>query len=36
MTTAITPHVLGDATLAELEQGLRGQLIRPTDTTPKI
>jgi len=31
MTTAITPQVLGDATLAELEQGLRGQLIRPSD-----
>jgi FAD/FMN-containing dehydrogenase len=28
---ATTPHVLGDATLAELEQGLRGQLIRPSD-----
>jgi FAD/FMN-containing dehydrogenase len=26
-----TPHVLGDATLAELEHGLRGQLIRPSD-----
>ena len=30
-TEATTPHMLGDATLAELEQGLRGQLIRPTD-----
>ena len=28
---ATTPHVLGDATLAELEQGVRGQLIRPSD-----
>ena len=28
---ATTPHMLGDATLAELEQGLRGQLIRPSD-----
>src|SRR3954470_22766051 len=32
MTTAATiPHGLGEATLAELEQGLRGQLIRPGD-----
>jgi FAD/FMN-containing dehydrogenase len=32
MTTAATiPHMLGDATLGELEQGLRGQLIRPSD-----
>ena len=32
MTTEATlPHVLGDATLAELEQGLRGRLIRPED-----
>jgi FAD/FMN-containing dehydrogenase len=30
-TEATTPHMLGDATLAELEQGLRGQLIRPSD-----
>ena len=30
MTTEATiPHVFGEATLAELEQGLRGQLIRP-------
>ena len=28
---ATTPHGLGGATLAELEQGLRGQLIRPSD-----
>src|SRR4051812_22569563 len=28
---ATTPHVLGDATLAELEQGLAGRLIRPGD-----
>src|SRR3954451_7021166 len=32
MTTAANiPHGLGDATLGELEQGLRGQLIRPED-----
>ena len=32
MTTAATiPHVLGEATLRELEQGLRGQLVRPRD-----
>src|SRR3954454_16410758 len=32
MTTEATiPHVLGDATLAELEQGLAGRLIRPGD-----
>ena len=32
MTTAATiPHVLGEATLGELEQGLRGQLVRPED-----
>jgi FAD/FMN-containing dehydrogenase len=32
MTTEATiPHVLGEATLGELEQGLRGQLIRPED-----
>jgi FAD/FMN-containing dehydrogenase len=32
MTTQATiPHVLGEATLGELEQGLRGQLIRPED-----
>src|SRR5215213_9654831 len=32
MTTDTTiPHVLGDGTLAELEQGLRGQLVRPGD-----
>src|SRR5215212_8458990 len=30
-TEATTPHVLGDATLAELEQGLSGRLIRPDD-----
>ncbi len=28
---ATIPHMLGDATLAELEQGLRGELIRPSD-----
>jgi FAD/FMN-containing dehydrogenase len=28
---ATIPHVLGEATLAELEQGLQGQLIRPSD-----
>src|SRR3954451_17915870 len=32
MTTEATiPHVLGEATLRELEQGLRGQLVRPGD-----
>src|SRR4051794_33776218 len=32
MATAATgPHTLGDATLGELEQGLRGQLVRPED-----
>jgi FAD/FMN-containing dehydrogenase len=32
MTTEATiPHVLGDATLGELEQGLRGELVRPGD-----
>src|SRR3954463_9553707 len=32
MTTAANiPHGLGDATLGELEQGLRGQLVRPED-----
>ena len=32
MTTEATiPHVLGEATLGELEQGLRGQLVRPGD-----
>ena len=32
MTTEATiPHVLGEATLGELEQGLRGQLVRPED-----
>jgi hypothetical protein len=31
MTTEMTPQVLGEATLGELEQGLRGQLIRPSD-----
>src|SRR3954454_20898030 len=31
MTTEAIPHVLGDATLAELEQGLSGRLIRPED-----
>jgi FAD/FMN-containing dehydrogenase len=30
-TEATTRHVLGDATLAEFEQGLRGRLIRPGD-----
>src|SRR3954469_20124503 len=30
-TETTTPHVLGDATLAELEQGLSGRLIRPGD-----
>ena len=28
---ATVPHVFGEATLAELEQGLRGRLIRPGD-----
>jgi FAD/FMN-containing dehydrogenase len=32
MTTSTTSHTLGDATLGELEQGLRGQLIRPGDS----
>src|SRR3954471_6563880 len=31
MTTEAIPHVLGDATLAEFEQGLSGRLIRPGD-----
>src|SRR4051812_2107573 len=32
MATEVTiPHVLGEPTLAELEQGLSGRLIRPTD-----
>src|SRR3954453_6309152 len=31
MTTEATHHVLGAATLAELEQGLSGRLIRPGD-----
>src|ERR687889_1394805 len=32
MTTEATmPHTLGEATLAELEQGLSGRLIRPDD-----
>src|SRR3954462_13423950 len=31
MTTEALHHVLGDATLAELEQGLSGRLIRPED-----
>src|SRR3954469_13678784 len=31
MTTEAIPHVLGDATLAEFEQGLSGRLIRPDD-----
>src|SRR3954454_6976926 len=31
MTTEAIPHVLGEATLAEFEQGLRGRLIRPGD-----
>src|SRR4051794_37939823 len=30
-TEASTSHVFGDATLAELEQGLSGRLIRPGD-----
>jgi FAD/FMN-containing dehydrogenase len=30
-TDATIPHVLGDATLAELEQALNGRLIRPGD-----
>src|SRR3954467_4738080 len=30
-TAATSPHTLGDATLGELEQGLRGQLVRPED-----
>ena len=30
-TEATTHHALGEATLAELEQSLRGQLIRPGD-----
>jgi FAD/FMN-containing dehydrogenase len=30
-TETTTPHVLGDATLAEFEQGLSGRLIRPGD-----
>jgi FAD/FMN-containing dehydrogenase len=30
-TEAAIAHVLGGATLAELEQGLRGQLVRPED-----
>src|SRR3954470_17601529 len=30
-TAAISPHVFGDATLGELEQALRGQLVRPED-----
>jgi FAD/FMN-containing dehydrogenase len=30
-TEATTSHVLGEATLAELEQGLHGRLIRPGD-----
>ncbi len=32
MTTSTISHTLGDATLGELEQGLRGQLIRPGDS----
>jgi FAD/FMN-containing dehydrogenase len=31
MTTEAIPHVLGDATMAEFEQGLSGRLIRPGD-----
>ena len=31
MTTQTLPQPFGDATLAELEQGLRGQLVRPGD-----
>ena len=30
-TAATSAHTLGDATLNELEQGLRGQLVRPED-----
>src|SRR5436305_2315356 len=30
-TEATIPHVLGEATIAELEQGLSGRLIRPED-----
>src|SRR5215212_4403632 len=30
-TSPSVPYVLGDGTLAELEQGLRGQLVRPGD-----
>ncbi|MEA2459380.1 MAG: hypothetical protein QOC95_2352 [Thermoleophilaceae bacterium] len=30
-TEATVPHVLGDATLAEFEQGLGGRLVRPGD-----
>ena len=30
-TVAAIPRVLGEVTLAELELGLRGQLIRPSD-----
>jgi FAD/FMN-containing dehydrogenase len=30
-TEATIPHVLGEATLAEFEQGLRGSLVRPED-----
>src|SRR3954462_4669840 len=30
-TAATSPHTLGDATLGELEQGLRGELVRPED-----
>src|SRR3954453_15789597 len=30
-TEAAIPHMLGEATLAELEQGLSGRLIRPDD-----
>src|SRR3954465_7851907 len=31
ITAANIPHGLGAATLGELEQGLRGQLVRPED-----
>ena len=32
-TEAAIPHMLGEATLAELEQGLSGQLVRPGDAS---
>ena len=31
MTQAITPTVLGDATIAELAEAMRGEVIGPTD-----